>query len=74
MPPFAMPSHKENLVLNTFPNPLRVQTLDFAIESLPLRQRGNGPRRIGRVCAVNKAEIDRRLPFSLAIMIHQAIM
>jgi hypothetical protein len=61
MPPFAMPSHKQHLVLNPVPEPLLVQTLDFTVEPLPLRQLGNGPRRISLVCAVYKAEIDRRL-------------
>lgn len=70
MPPFAMPAHKEYLVLNTLPDAQRVQTLDFTIESLPLGQRGNGPRRISRVGAVNKTEIDRSLQVSLAINNH----
>lgn len=58
MPALAMPPHKQHLVLDSM---LLIQTLDFAVEALPLRQLGNGPRRVGRVCPVDKAKVDRRL-------------
>ena len=63
VPAFAVPAHKQNLVLNVgfFVAP-GVQVLDPRLKALPLRLLASCIKAlVRRVCPVDQAEVDRRL-------------